>query len=58
VVYAEPTAAPEVLPIWTATASMAVLEATMERIQQLRGLGLAAHHMVNLFVRHNIAPLQ
>jgi hypothetical protein len=37
---------------------MASLEATMERIQQLRGLGLAAHHVVNSFLRHNIASLQ
>jgi hypothetical protein len=58
VVHAEPTAVPEALPIWPAAASMTGLEAAVERIQQLRGLGLAADHMVNSFVRHNIAPLQ
>jgi hypothetical protein len=56
--YIEPTAAPEVLPIWIASASMVGLEATVERIQQLHGLGLATHHVVNSFVRHNIAPLE
>jgi hypothetical protein len=56
--YAEPTGAPEALPIWTSPANMARLEAIVERIQQLQDLHLAAHHVVNSFLRHNIAPLQ
>jgi hypothetical protein len=58
VAYAEPMAAPDVLPIWTATESMVGLEAAVERIWRLRGLGPAAHHVANSFVRHNIASLQ
>jgi hypothetical protein len=37
---------------------MAGLEAVVERIQQLCNLGLAARHVVNSFVHHNIPPLQ
>jgi hypothetical protein len=58
VAYAEPTAAPEALPIWTSPASMASLEAAVERIQLFRDLHLTAHHMVNSYLHHNIAPLQ
>jgi hypothetical protein len=50
-------AVPEALPIWTAPAGMASLEAAVETIQQLRDLGFAAHHVVNSFLCHNIAPL-
>jgi hypothetical protein len=49
--YAEPMAAPEVLPIWTALVSMDGLEAMMERIQQLCVLGLCCHHVVNSLPR-------
>jgi hypothetical protein len=55
--YAEPTGFPETLPIWTSPASMAGLEAAVERIENLHDNQLAAHHVVNSFVRHNIAPL-
>jgi hypothetical protein len=58
VAYAEPTDFPEALPIWTSLASMAVLEAAVERIQSLHDNHLAAHHVVNSFVCHNIASLQ
>jgi hypothetical protein len=58
VAYAEPTGSLEVLPAWTSPASTAGLEAAVERIQNLQDLHLAAHHMVNSYVRHNIAPLQ
>jgi hypothetical protein len=58
VAYAEPTGFPEALPIWTSLASMASLEAAIERIQNLRDNHLAAHHVVNSFVANNIAPLQ
>jgi hypothetical protein len=37
---------------------MAGLEAAVERIQQLQDLHIAAHHMVNSFLHHNIVPLQ
>jgi hypothetical protein len=37
---------------------MASLEAAVERIQQLRDLRLAAHHVVNSYLCHYIAPLQ
>jgi hypothetical protein len=43
---------------WTSPASMADLEAAVERIQKLRVKHLAAHHVVNSFVRHDIASLQ
>jgi hypothetical protein len=56
--YAEPTGFPEALSVWTSPVSMAGLEAIVERIQSLRDNHLAAHHMVNSFVHHNIAPLQ
>jgi hypothetical protein len=56
--YAEPTAAAEALPIWTAPASMVGLEAMVERVQQLHNLRLIAHHVVNLYLCQNIAPLQ
>jgi hypothetical protein len=56
--YTELTSAPEALPIWTSPASMAGLEATVERIQLLRDLHLAAHHVLNSFIRHNIMLLQ
>jgi hypothetical protein len=56
--YAEPTGFLEVLPILTSPASMVVLEAAVERIQNLYDNHLAAHHVVNSFVRHNITPLQ
>jgi hypothetical protein len=49
---------PEALPIRTSPASMAGPEAAVERIQHLRDLHLAAHHMVNYFLHHNFAPLQ
>jgi hypothetical protein len=55
--YSEPTGFPEALPIWTSPASMAVLEDAVERIQNLCDECLATHHMVNSFVRYNIAPL-
>jgi hypothetical protein len=55
--YAEPTGFPEALPIWTSPASMAGLEAAVERIRNLRNNHLAAHHVVNSFVHHNIALL-
>jgi hypothetical protein len=58
VAYAEPTGFPEALPIWTSPASMANQEAAVERIQNLRDNHLAAHHMVNSLVCHNIVPLQ
>jgi hypothetical protein len=58
VAYAEPTGFPEALSVWTSPASMVGLEAAMERIQNLRDNHLAAHHVVNSFVCHNIAPLQ
>jgi hypothetical protein len=35
--------------------STADLEAAVGRIHNLRGLHLAAHHVVNSYVRHNIA---
>jgi hypothetical protein len=35
VAYAEPTGAPEALPIWTSPVSTAGLEAAIERIQNL-----------------------
>jgi hypothetical protein len=54
VAYAEPTGFSEALPIWTSPASMAGLESTVERIQNLRD----NHHVVDSFVRYNIAPLQ
>jgi hypothetical protein len=47
VAYAEPTGFPEALSIWTSPASMAGLEAAVERIQNLRNNHLAAHHVVN-----------
>jgi hypothetical protein len=56
--YAEPMGLPEVLPIWTSPTSMASLEATLERIQNLHDNHLAAHHVVNSSIRHNIASLQ
>jgi hypothetical protein len=56
--HAEPTGFSEVLPVLTSPASMAVLEAAVERIQNLCDNHLAAHHMVNSFVRHNITSLQ
>jgi hypothetical protein len=56
--YAEPTGFPEFLPVWTSPASTNGMEAAVERIQNLRNNHLAAHHMVNSFVCHNIAPLQ
>jgi hypothetical protein len=56
--YAEPTGFPEAFPIWTSPASMAGVEAAVERIQNLRDNNLAAHHVVNSFVRHNITLLQ
>jgi hypothetical protein len=37
---------------------MAGLEAAVERIESLRDNHLAAHHVVNSFVHHNIVPLQ
>jgi hypothetical protein len=49
---------PEALPIWTSPASMDGLEAAMERIQNLQDEHLAAHHLVNSYVCHNIAQLQ
>jgi hypothetical protein len=57
VAYSEPTGFPEALPIWTSPASMAVLEDAVERIQNLCDECLATHHVVNSFVRYNIAPL-
>jgi hypothetical protein len=56
--YAELTGFPEVRPVWTSSASMADLEAAIERIQNLYDNHLAAHHVVNSFVCHNIMPLQ
>jgi hypothetical protein len=56
--YAEPTGFPEVLPNWTSPASMASLEAAVERIQKPHGNHLVAHHVVNSFICHNIASLQ
>jgi hypothetical protein len=58
VAYAEPTGFPEALSVWTSPASMAYLEAAVERIQNLRKNHLAAHHVVNSFVRQNIMMLQ
>jgi hypothetical protein len=58
VAYAEPTGFLEALPIWTSPVSMADLEAAVERIQNLHDNHLAAHHMVNSFVCHNIAQLK
>jgi hypothetical protein len=58
VAYAEPTGFLEALHIWTSPVSMADLEAAMERIQNLCEEHIAAHHMVNSFIRHNIVPLQ
>jgi hypothetical protein len=37
---------------------MAGIAAAVERIQNLHDNHLATHHVVNSFVRHNIAPLQ
>jgi hypothetical protein len=58
VAYAKPTGFPEAVPIWTSPASMAGLEAAVERIQNLQDAHLAAHHVVNSYVLHNIVPLQ
>jgi hypothetical protein len=58
VAYAEPTGFPEALFVWNSSVSMAGLEAAVERIQNLHDNHLAAHHVMNSFVRHNIAPLQ
>jgi hypothetical protein len=58
IAYVEPMGFPEILPVWTSLASMAGLEAAIERIQNLCDNHLAAHHVVNSFVRHNIGPLQ
>jgi hypothetical protein len=58
VAYAEPTGFPKALSMRTSSASMASLEATVERIQNLHDNHLAAHHAVNSFVCHDIAPLQ
>jgi hypothetical protein len=58
VAYTEPTGFLETLFVWTSLASMAGLEAAIERIQNLCDNHLAAHHVVNSFIRHNIAPLQ
>jgi hypothetical protein len=57
VAYAKPTGFPKALSIWTSPASMAGLEAAVERIQNLHDDHVAAHHVVNTFVRHNNAPL-
>jgi hypothetical protein len=57
VAYAKPMGFPKALSIWTSPASMAGLEAAVERIQNLRDDHVAAHHVVNTFVRHNNAPL-
>jgi hypothetical protein len=56
--YAEPTGFPEAFPIWTSPASMASPEAAVERIQNHGDNHLAAHHVVNSFVHHNIMLLQ
>jgi hypothetical protein len=56
--YAEPTGFLEALSVWNSPESMAGLETAVERIQNLHDNHLADHHMVNSFVRHNIAPLQ
>jgi hypothetical protein len=56
--YAEPTGLPETLSVWTSPVSMASLEAAVERIQNICNNRLAAHHVLNSFVRHNIMPLQ
>jgi hypothetical protein len=58
VAYAEPTGFPEAFPIWTSPASMASPEAAVERIQNHGDNHLAAHHVVNSFVHHNIMLLQ
>jgi hypothetical protein len=58
IAYAEPTGFLAVLLVWTSPASIAGLEAAVERIQNLRDNHLAAHHVVNSFVCHSIAPLQ
>jgi hypothetical protein len=55
--YAKPMGAPETLPAWTSPASTVGLEAAVERIQNLRDLHLAVHHMVHSYIRHNITPL-
>jgi hypothetical protein len=58
VAYAEPTGFLEALSVLTSLARMASLEAVVERIQNLCNNRLAAHHVVNSFIRHDIAPLQ
>jgi hypothetical protein len=55
--YAKPMGFTEALPIWTSPVSMASLEAIVEKIQNLRDEHLATHHVVNSYIRHNIAPL-
>jgi hypothetical protein len=47
VAYAKPTGFPEALSIWTSPASMAGLEAVVERIQNLHDNHLATQHVVN-----------
>jgi hypothetical protein len=56
--YVETMSFLEALPMWTSLVSMASLEDAVERIQNLRDAHLAAHHVVNSYVCHNIAPLQ
>jgi hypothetical protein len=56
--YPEPIGFPEALSVWTSQASMADLEATVGRIQNLHDNHHAAHHVVNSFVHHNIMSLQ
>jgi hypothetical protein len=58
VAYTEPMGFSEALSIQTSLASMAGLEAAVERIQNLHDNHLATHHMVNSFVRHDIMLLQ
>jgi hypothetical protein len=55
---AKPMGFPEALSVWTSLASMVGLEAPMERIQNLHDNHLAAHHVVNSVVHHDITPLQ
>jgi hypothetical protein len=57
VAYAEPMGFSEALSVWTSPASMAGLEAAVERIQNLHDNHLVAHHMVYSFVCHDIASL-
>jgi hypothetical protein len=58
VAYTKPMDFPKALPIWTSPARMAGLEAAVERIQNHHDERLAAHHVVNSFIRHDIALLQ